>query len=214
MEEVETEGKTPEEAIEKALAKLGIRREEAKIEILSWGNPGFLSLIGSKAARVRVSVNGEDEEMRKAERTLACLLEKMGVDAEIKADREGNQILLQVKSPQGALLIGRRGKALDALEYMVNRILNSPSIRSNRVLIDVEDYRRRRREELEALAERLAEKVKASQEAIVISPLSPRERRIVHLALQGDKRVRTASEGAGPFRKVVISPVGPTSEAR
>ncbi|MBI5167478.1 MAG: protein jag [candidate division NC10 bacterium] len=209
MRTVEAEGKTVEEALERALTELGVSREEAAVEVLSHGNSGFLGFVGARSARVRVSVREEDKDLGEARKILVEILKRMGMAVEITAGWEDRHLLLRVKSPEGALLIGRRGRTLDAIQYMVNRIFNPPAVRRGRVAVDVEDYRRRRREELQALAARLAEKVKASQGAVTIAPLSPHDRRIVHLALQGEGKVRTWSEGVGYFRKVIISPVEP-----
>ncbi len=106
------------------------------------------------------------------------------------------------------MIIGRRGQTLDALEHIVNRIVfrddTEPGLR---VSLDVEGYRERRQKSLEELAERLAAKARETGRFVTLNPMSPRDRRIVHLALQSDPSVSTRSEGEGHYRKLVIVPV-------
>jgi spoIIIJ-associated protein len=105
-------------------------------------------------------------------------------------------------------VIGRRGQTLDALEYLVNRIVSRAEEANGRVMIDVERYRERRREYLEQLAHRLAAKAKQTGRPVTLNPMSPRDRRIVHLTLQDDAQVSTRSFGEGLYRKMTIHPAG------
>ncbi len=116
-------------------------------------------------------------------------------------------MVLDVTGDSGGLLIGRRGQTLDAIEYLLNRIISrDDGGTSARVAVDVERYRDRRREYLEALARRLAEKARQTGRVVTLNPMSPRERRIVHLALEVDPTVTTRSQGEGHLRKVLILP--------
>ena len=103
------------------------------------------------------------------------------------------------------LVIGRKGETLNALQYMVGLIVNRQREDRLRVILDVEDYRKKREESLEALAIRLSEKVKETRKNIVMRPMSSQERRIVHTALQGDPNITTYSIGEEPNRKLVIT---------
>ena len=104
-------------------------------------------------------------------------------------------------------MIGRRGQTLDALEYLVNRIVaRSEDAPASRIMVDVEGYRERRREYLNELARRLAEKAKQTGRSVTLNPMSPRDRRVVHLALQNDTSVETRSQGQGYYRKMLILP--------
>jgi len=116
---------------------------------------------------------------------------------------EPEVLTLVVRGDDCGLLIGRQGQTLDAIEYVLNRITGSDGVR---VMLDAEGYRARREQSLEQMARRVAAKVRESGRAIVLEPLSPRDRRTVHLALQGDQGVVTQSRGDGRFRQVVVMP--------
>jgi spoIIIJ-associated protein len=104
------------------------------------------------------------------------------------------------------ILIGHKGKTLEALEYIVNKAVNKASEKKVRVIVDSENYRKRKEESLKALAFEMGEKAKKTKKMVTIDPISPRDRRIVHLALKGDHRISTKSEGEGLFKRVFIIP--------
>ncbi len=208
MRQVEAEGKTLEEAVAKALRELGLSREQVKVEVLSQ-RKGFLGILGTRIVRVRVTPLVGERALERAKGVLSDILERMHIRGEVNVTRRDQRILLEIWSPEGGLLIGRGGRTLEALQYLVNRILNSQPGRGEKVVVDVEGYRKRREERLKVLAARMAERVKTMGEAITLAPLSPHDRRIVHLALQGDQGVKTVSEGAGFYRRIVISPSEP-----
>ncbi len=126
---------------------------------------------------------------------------------EIADGDETGTIQLSLSGRDSGLLIGRRGETLDALEHLVRRIIFRDEVAPGiRISLDVEGYRNRRQESLEQLARKLASKVAASGSAVTMTPMSPRDRRIVHLALQSDSNVATVSEGEGIYRRLVIFP--------
>ena len=102
------------------------------------------------------------------------------------------------------ILIGKRGQTLDSLQYLTSLVLNKGKTNYIRVKLDTEDYRRRRKETLENLARGIAYKVKKTRKPVVLEPMNPYERRIIHSALQGNKYVETVSEGEEPYRHVVV----------
>lgn len=102
------------------------------------------------------------------------------------------------------ILIGKRGQTLDSLQYLTSLVVNKGKENYIRVKLDTEDYRRRRKETLENLARGIAYKVKKTRKPVVLEPMNPYERRIIHSALQGNKFVETVSEGEGPYRHVVV----------
>lgn len=102
------------------------------------------------------------------------------------------------------ILIGKRGQTLDSLQYLTSLVVNKGKSDYIRVKLDTEDYRRRRKETLENLARGIAYKVKKTRKPVVLEPMNPYERRIIHSALQGNKFVETASEGEEPYRHVVV----------
>ncbi len=148
------------------------------------------------------------------------ILSRLGVPYAIAA-RPGpdtGSVLLEVSGESSGLLIGRRGQTLDALEYIVNRIVGRDDGSTGRVMIDVEHYRERRNDHLIALARRLGEKARQTGRPARLNPMSARDRRMVHLALQDDPAVTTRSEGDGSLRMVVILPTerarGPSTRSR
>jgi spoIIIJ-associated protein len=140
---------------------------------------------------------------------LAEVLGHIGVSCiiEPRPGEEPGVTILDVTGDSSGLLIGRRGQTLDALDYLINRVVARPGADSSgRVVIDVEHYRERRREYLETLARRLGEKAKQTRRVVTLNPMSPRDRRVVHLALQDDQALATRSQGDGYYRKVLILP--------
>ena len=102
------------------------------------------------------------------------------------------------------ILIGKRGQTLYSLQYLTSLVVNKGKADYIRVKLDTEDYRRRRKETLENLARGIAYKVKKTRKPVVLEPMNPYERRIIHSALQGNKFVETVSEGEEPYRHVVV----------
>jgi spoIIIJ-associated protein len=150
-----------------------------------------------------------DGTIERSRQSLEDLLAHLGVTCrvEVGPSDEPDKIVLAVTGDSSGLLIGRRGQTLDAIEHVINRMARSEDGVPSRIVIDVERYRERRQEYLDALARRLAEKAKHTRRVITLNPMSARDRRIVHLALQSDPAIETRSQGEGPFRKVLILPV-------
>jgi len=151
-----------------------------------------------------------DEQGQQAAVLLQEVITQMGIAAQVAFVRsEDGAARLDVKSEDGAILIGRKGSTLNALQYLVNRMIPAEDGESlERVVVDVEGYLDRRRESLQELALSFADKAKRAGRSMKLKPMSPQERRIVHLALQEDPDVRTFSQGESLFRAVVISPRG------
>jgi spoIIIJ-associated protein len=220
MKSVETDGKNVEEAIQKACELLQASREELDVEILENGSSGFLG-IGARKARIRADRKelppGPAREAsrppvevtapgRKAQAALKGLLEHLDIEARVEVKEDGERIYLNIQGDGGGLLIGRKGQTLDALEYLVNKMVHKDQEGKKRILVDTENYRTRREDSLVKLARRLGDKAKQSGRPVTISPMNAHDRRIVHLALQNDRTLRTRSTGTGLYRKVVISP--------
>jgi spoIIIJ-associated protein len=139
-------------------------------------------------------------------KTLNEIIERMGFKAYVEAQQEEGRILLEIKGDGSGLIIGKHGQTLDALQYIVNKIAahRYKELRE-KVVLDTENYRGRRVAALENMALRMREKVKKSRKAVIIGPLNPQDRRIIHMALSGDEDVRTESKGDGFYKKLVIA---------
>ena len=208
MEFLEFEGKSTEEAIESACAHFQVPSDDLDIEILSVGSPGIFGL-GGKKARIRAARRQEPGEdlLPRAREILEQLLAKMQEPATVTVAQEEDRINLLIATDDAGLLIGKQGQTLDALQYLVTKMLAKQTRRKVRIAIDVEAYRARHNEALALLAQKYGEKVKRSGRPITLNPMNPYDRRIVHMALQGDKDLKTISRGEGLYKKVVISPV-------
>lgn len=206
MKAIEQEGKTVNEAIEKALKKLGITEEEAKIEILDEGNKGLFGLVGSKPAKVKVTV--ERKVSKAALEVVDKILTLMNVEAKTEVKNGKNSTIVNIESSDSRILIGKRGQTLNSLQYIVNLLINKD--RKNqvwgRVIIDTENYRDRRENILSALANRIADKVDRTKREFRLEPMNAQERRIIHAALQDHRYVTTKSTGEGVNRRVVVVP--------
>jgi spoIIIJ-associated protein len=207
MEFQEFEGKTTEEAIESACAHFQVPPEELEIEIVSVGSPGIFGL-GGRKARIRAARRQEPEEdlTPLARELLEQLLTRMQEPGTVTATQEDDRINLVIETGDAGLLIGKQGQTLDALQYLVTKMLAKQTRKKVRVAIDVEAYRARHNEALVLLAKKYGEKVKRSGKSVTLNPMNPYDRRIVHMALQGDKDLKTISRGEGLYKKVVISP--------
>ena len=205
MDTIEKIGKTVEEAIEAALAELDVTREQVEIEVIERETKGFLGILGNKPAKVKVTL--KFDPVTAAKKFLKEVFVSMGllIDTEIEMkDAKHMFIELKGESSQLRVLIGKRGQTLDSLQYLVNLVVNKGEAAYISITLDAENYRQRRKETLEYLAHNLAKKAKATRKNIVLEPMNPYERRIIHSALQNDKYVTTHSEGEEPFRYVVI----------
>lgn len=202
---IEEEGRTTEEAMELALKKLGVTRDQVRVTVLYEAKKSLFGLI-TKPAKVRISL--KEDPSSTPEGILKTLLAEMGIEADVNTRVSDGNIYLNINTPNAGLLIGRRGRTLDAIQHLLNCIVNRSSLVKRRVIVDAEQYRERREEILTSLAHKLASKVKTTGQEIVVEPMNPQDRRIIHLALQNDEQVTTFSRGEGSLRSVVITTKG------
>ena len=294
MEGIEIEGKTIDEAIEKACREFQVPREKLNIEIIAEGNPGFLGL-GAKKARIRAGLFSidmtldavfsrtespapvrmekfaaptpegnragssaagnwpkfaaptpkarpavrpvatrplvktkapESEEHRadakphpafsavddgvpaaeKAKRLLEGLLTRMEFTSPVTMEETEEAIILNIQGDGSGLLIGKRGQNLDAIQYIVNKAVHHTSNGHKMIVIDTEEYRKRREESLVALAVKLGEKVKKTKKPVTVGHMNAHDRRVIHMAIQNDETLTTKSRGEGEYRKILILP--------
>ena len=203
MKSVEKVAKTIDEAIEFALIELGIDRKNAEIEILEEGNKGIFSFFGAKDCRVRVST--KNAVIENAQKLLKDIFDAMNIKVDMEVNESSDSIEISLDSPKNGILIGRRGETLDALQYLVSIAVNRDDSDYKRIILDSENYRKKRKDTLIALANRIAAKVARDKKNVTLEPMNSHERRIIHATLQNNKYVVTSSIGEEPNRRLVIS---------
>ena len=199
---IETEGDTVEEAIESALTELEATRDQVTIDIVSEPTKGILNF-GAKPAKIRATL--KQDVSSAPETILKEMLNRMGIDAEVESSFVDGSTHLNIVADSPALLIGKHGQTLDAIERLLNCIVNKASLVKRRVFVNTEGYRERREERLIEMAHQVAEKVRYTDREVVLAPMSARDRRIIHVTLKGDEIVSTYSQGEGEMRRVVVT---------
>ena len=209
----EFEGKTELEAIATAMEALQLEQDELDIEIIDGGKRG---LFKKSNVRIRVhlaedshqdlssSAESDDYEQQVID-FLSSVLEKMGYPGEIRVNfRKEGKLGLNIESDHSSIIIGKKGKNLDAIQLIVNVYAGqlNPGVK---VVIDSENYRMRHEEQLVKLAYRSAEQVRRSGRSRLLEPMNPFERRLIHTALNDMEGITTKSEGDGLFKQVRIS---------
>lgn len=203
MRQLQVEAKTVEEAIDEALKRLGLQRDDVEVEVIEGGSRGILGFMSKMA---KVNVKEKMNPLKKTEEFIKGLVNKLGVDPSISINEDSEGIKVQIEGKNVGVLIGKRGNTLEAIQYLTNLVVNRVSDEYKRIVVDVENYRKRRQESLEKFAINMANKVKQTKREVVLEPMIPNERRIIHTVLQGDSKVNTKSIGEEPNRRVVISP--------
>ncbi|HNT91779.1 MAG TPA: RNA-binding cell elongation regulator Jag/EloR [Smithellaceae bacterium] len=260
---MEIEGKSIDEAIEKACREFGVAREKLNIEIISEETGGFWGML-SKKAKIKASllsldmefsladtssepqkeeVKTEIKEAKKevkeikretkkepaakikitaetskpapqeptalgvrAKEILEGILQRMSLQCKVVLAETADKIVLNIEGSDSGLLIGKRGQNLDALQYILNKAINKADNGRKIIMVDSEEYRRRREASLLDLAEKVRQKVKKTRKPVSLGHMSAHDRRIIHLALQEDASLTTKSRGEGEYRKIVVLP--------
>ena len=204
MKEITATGQTVNEAIESALKELHITKNQASISIVDEGKKGILGIFGSRPAIVKVKVNIDPIEEAKAFLKTVCA--NMDIPIEIESTIEGNNVRFNLNSEKTGLLIGKRGQTLNALQSLTQLVLNRYTDKFMILVLDIENYRKRREESLTQLANRLASKAIRERKEIKLEPMPSFERKIIHSALAENEKVKTFSIGTEPNRRLVIQP--------
>lgn len=219
MKRVVATGKSVEDAVTSALVRLGVTRAQAIIRVVQEPVKGILGFIGGKDAEVEVSVALTPEETAKD--FLSGTLRRMGIDDFRTRTKQGHEegkltVYFEIQCDEANLpvLIGRHGSTLDSLQYLLNVVANQGHENYLKIVVDAGDYRRRRKEGLERLAERAAIRAVKTSRSVTMDPMSASDRKMVHTYLQERTDVTTTSEGADPNRKVVVLPVVQSGPAR
>lgn len=236
MKSYEFEGKTAEEAINNASQELNIPAENLEFDIIEPGSAGIFGLVGTRKTKIRVTVTKDAEDLTEddyddldqldeviesstgeieevdsenfeiARDALENILKLIPVETTVNGNSSNGKISLVIEGDTSGLLIGRKGKTLDALQYIVNKITNKNSDKKLKVIIDSENYRQRRVESLTQMALKIGNKAKKYKKPFSTNPLNPHDRRIVHLALKNVEKLETRSRGEGLHKRVVVIP--------
>lgn len=202
----EAEAKSKSDAEELTLKTLRLEPEDLRFEVVESGKSGFLGITQKKPAIVRAYVANNDIPSEKiVHGVVLTVLKKMGIEAEVvgMGDVDG-KIYVEIASKESGLIIGKRGSTLDALQFIVNLMVDSKIRHGRKIVLDIESYRDKREMSLIRLGKSVASQVSKSGKSKLLEPMNPFERRIIHMALQEDDRVFTRSEGNGTFKKVRI----------
>ena len=204
-------GKTVEEAIRKGLEELKVARDEVKIEVLEEPSKGALGILSAKLAKVRLTVEravASDEAMDttkiKAEEIINKIFETMKDVENYEIQTKNGKVEIIINSENAAHLIGYKGKTLEALQSLMNSIIQKEEKDTAKVFIDVNGYKIKKEETLKNLARKMAENVVKFNKLIRLEPMSAYERMIVHSELAGRTDIETESSGEEPERRVVI----------
>ena len=245
MRFIEVEGKSKNDAIDKAARELNVPAKEIGIEVLSDSSRGFLGLMGGRKVKIRawskqesreklqddmqeikevlsvVSGSSEKQEepesskANKAKDVLQDLIAWLSDSASVEIKEENSErIRLEIFGDKTGLLIGKRGQTLDALQFLVNKMVNRSAEAVKRIEVDMEHYRKRREQTLRNMAIRLGQKVKRKRKPVTIEAMNAHDRRIIHLTLKNDRALETRSVGKGEMRKLVIHPANTGRQRR
>lgn len=221
----EFEGKNEKEAIDRAIEELGLDRNEIDFEIVEAKRPGILFRGGKVKIRVHMTEETDEEgdeqpgESQPREGSLLPsgefeekvigftkgLLSRMGFPAEVTVRfREDRRLGLDIQSDGSGILIGKQGKTLEALQFIVNLAAGRIGGDSTRIILDTQDYRSRRERSLIRMANHVAEQVRRGRDSQLLEPLNPFERRLIHTALARYGDIETISEGDGLFKRIRV----------
>lgn len=223
----EFEGKTEKEAIEKAASELGLQRDQFDVEILetqknSLFKKGYVKICVHTVDNVEAKGNADESEIEERRTRISNpvsqgefeeklidfiknMIERMGYDVKVEiVFREEKKIGIKLESTHSSILIGRKGKNLDALQLLANIYAGRLGHEEIRIILDTENYRIRREESLVRLAYTTADKVHQSHNSILLEPMNPFERRLIHTTLNDIPDIDTKSEGEGLYKQVRI----------
>ncbi|NDO46273.1 RNA-binding cell elongation regulator Jag/EloR [Clostridium sp. MD294] len=203
MDKITKSGKTVDDALQEALKELHTSRDEVEVTVIDEGTKGFLGVFGAKDAVIQVVKKFNPEKI--AVTFLQEMFQAMNMNVLIETNLKERQLAIELSGDEMGVLIGKRGQTLDSIQYLVSLVVNKGNSPYVSILLDTENYRQRRKETLESLAYNLAKKVKQTKRNVVLEPMNPYERRIIHSTLQNDRYVTTYSEGEEPYRNVVIT---------
>ena len=204
MREITASGQTVDEAVESALKQLNMSREDVEIDIIDEGKKGFLGIFGS--SRAVVKVREVQNRIEDAKIYLKDIAKSMGAEIDVEVLEAEKVVTFTLVGEKLGLLIGKRGRTLNSLQYLTQLVLNKDGHKFQSVIVDAEGYRQRREDTLIELARKMTEKSVQLNKKVSLEPMPAYERKIIHSALQETQTISTFSEGREPHRYIVIKP--------
>lgn len=204
MRVVEISAKTIDDALKEGLQQLGLTKDDIDYEIIEYPTKGILG-IGAKPAKLLIKERFS--LVREIKIFLNGVLKSFNVNYELDVEETEEYTKVKIIGDDLAILIGKHGKTIDAIQYLLTLSVNKKSEEYRKVLLDVNGYREKREQTLENLAIRQAQRSKALKKRIYLEPMNAMERRIIHSVLNQDPQIETYSEGEEPFRRIVIEPL-------
>ena len=204
----EFEGKNIEQAIEEACRHFGVSKEKLDIEIISQGSTGLFG-IGAKKARIKASLKPETilkQREEEAQKVLKEIISAAGFEIEIKTKQENGKIYIELTGIDSSLLLAKRGAPLNALQYLVNKIVAKRLGVGAKIVFDIEGFREDREKKLKSLAQKAAREAKKTRKPFSLPPMPAHERRVIHLTIKEMPGVESKSRGRGSERHVVVFP--------
>ena len=221
-------GKTYDEAVQDGLNKIGLSKSEVSIEIVKEPKKTFFSILEPRQVKVIVTeiekarpknekttvekreiVDAKPEDIeaakKKIEKFLRDYFEKLEIELDVESKYEEHVLKVDINGEKAGLIIGYRGETLEALQMLISTMINRGKDVHIKVLIDAENYRKKRAKTLEELALKIASTVVSKRKSFALEPMVAFERKIIHETLQNHPKVKTSSTGEEPYRKVVIS---------
>jgi len=147
-----------------------------------------------------------EEEIETANQLMVELLQRMNVEAEVNSSLKEGNVCVDITGDKDGILIGRHGRTLEALQVIINRMVNKRTKEPVRIVVDIDGYRSRRADALARMAVRVGDHVKTTGKLMTIGPFNAHDRRIIHIALKDDPSLRTESIGEGLIKKISIIP--------
>lgn len=147
------------------------------------------------------------EKIEIAKQLTIGLLERMGMKTEVEGFLKEGNLYVEIRGDREGILIGKHGRTLESLQMLINRMVNKQLKNSVRVVLDIDDYRKRRSDSMALIAHRLGEKAKRIGHSLTVGPFNAYDRRIIHLTLKEDPSIKTESLGEGELKKIKIIPV-------
>jgi len=200
------EGRSFEEAVERAVEQLGVRIDQVQVDVVEEKRGLLFGLFGG---RFKVKATHQRSTEDRIDEILSGIMKRLEIPSQVEVAKRGGDFYVNIGTVDSdGLLIGKRGETLHALEHLVNRIVHKDQSERGRITVDVSGYRTRRDDQLKSQAQGMARKVKETGREISTDPLYSPDRRVIHLALADESDIRTYTIGDGLYKSVVVAPRG------